>query len=96
MTVDASAVRIPGTDVLAVAAAGITLVLWSSAFVGIRAAGDDFSPGALALGRLTVAAIVLSLFAVVRREPLPTRDLPHQGLSRSSGQSLKGCTLGRL
>jgi drug/metabolite transporter (DMT)-like permease len=50
--------------------------------VGIRAAGDDFSPGALALGRLTVAAIVLGLIVVVRREPLPrARDLPLVALS---------------
>jgi drug/metabolite transporter (DMT)-like permease len=62
---------------LAVGAAAISLVLWSSAFVGIRAAGDDFSPGALALGRLTVAAIVLGAFVVARREALPRpNDVP--------------------
>jgi len=62
---------------LAVGAAAITLVLWSSAFVGIRAAGDDFSPAALTLGRLAVAAIVLGAVVVARREPLPhLRDLP--------------------
>jgi drug/metabolite transporter (DMT)-like permease len=62
--------------VLALGAAAISLVLWSSAFVGIRAAGDDFSPGALALGRLAVAAIVLGAFVVARREPFPrVRDL---------------------
>jgi drug/metabolite transporter (DMT)-like permease len=64
-------------DVLALGAAGISLVVWSSAFVGIRAAGDDFSPGALAFGRLAVAAIVLGSIVVARREPLPhLRDLP--------------------
>ncbi|HEY7604917.1 MAG TPA: DMT family transporter [Gaiellaceae bacterium] len=69
-------------EALAAAAAGVTVVLWASAFVGIRAAGDDFSPGALALGRLTVAAIVLGLIVVVRREPLPrARDLPLVALS---------------
>ena len=77
MSVHARALSSPRSDVLALGAAGVTLVLWSSAFVGIRAAGEDFSPGALALGRLTVAAVVLGLFAVARREPLPRpRDLP--------------------
>jgi drug/metabolite transporter (DMT)-like permease len=77
MGVHASAVSTPRPDVLPVGAAGITLVLWSSGFVGVRAAGDDFSPGALALGRLTVAAVVLGLIVVARREPLPLlRDLP--------------------
>jgi drug/metabolite transporter (DMT)-like permease len=77
MRVEAKAVPAPRVDVLAVGAAALTLVLWSSAFVAIRAAGDDFSPGALALGRLTVAAIVLGAIVVARREPLPRlRDLP--------------------
>jgi drug/metabolite transporter (DMT)-like permease len=77
MAVDASAVHAPRTNVIALGAAGISLVVWSSAFVGIRAAGDDFSPGALAFGRLAVAAIVLGAIVVTRREPLPhLRDLP--------------------
>src|ERR1700750_3498575 len=64
-------------DVLALAAAGVTVVLWSSAFVAIRDAGTEISPGALSLGRLVVAAAALGLFVAVRREPLPPRaDLP--------------------
>jgi drug/metabolite transporter (DMT)-like permease len=77
VSAEATAVPTPRTDVLALGAAGVTVLLWASAFVGIRAAGDDFSPGALALGRLTVAAVVLGLIVVARREPLPLlRDLP--------------------
>ena len=47
---------------LAVGAAGVTLTLWASAFVGIRAAGDDFSPGALALvgGAICVVGVAAS------------------------------------
>jgi drug/metabolite transporter (DMT)-like permease len=57
---------------LGVAAVVITVVLWASAFVGIRAIGPSFSPGPLTLGRLVVAAVVLGLFV------LPTlRRLPH-------------------
>ncbi|WP_211288036.1 DMT family transporter [Mumia flava] len=56
---------------LSFAALGVTVVLWASAFVGIRAVGDELSPGALSLGRLLVAALVLSVLALPRRQPLP-------------------------
>jgi drug/metabolite transporter (DMT)-like permease len=49
------------------------VTLWGSAFVGIRAAGETLSPGALALGRLAVSSAVLGGVALVRREPLPQR-----------------------
>ncbi|MBX9392006.1 EamA family transporter, partial [Streptomonospora halotolerans] len=38
-------------------AAGTTVLLWASAFVGIRSAGHDFSPGAMALGRMAAASL---------------------------------------
>ncbi|MBL0803964.1 EamA family transporter, partial [Streptomyces albidoflavus] len=38
------------------AAASVTVVLWASAFVSIRSAGEAYSPGALALGRLLAGA----------------------------------------
>ncbi len=44
-----------------------TLVLWASAFVGIRAVGDSFSPGPMALVRLAVGSVALTAFALVRR-----------------------------
>ncbi len=47
--------------------------LWASAFVAIRAAGRDFSPGAVALGRLLCGAAVLGLVCLVRREGWPPR-----------------------
>ncbi len=59
---------------LPLAAALVTVVLWASAFVGIRSAGDDFSPGALALGRLFVGSLVLGVFSVARRERRPARS----------------------
>ncbi len=62
---------------LALGAALLTVVLWASAFVGIRSAGRDLSPGALALGRLLVASVALGAIALARREGLPSRrDLP--------------------
>ena len=58
-------------------AAGITVVLWASAFVGIRAAGRALEPGPLALARLVVGSLVLGAFVVHRREAFPARrDLP--------------------
>jgi drug/metabolite transporter (DMT)-like permease len=58
-------------------AALVTVVLWASAFVGIRAAGEDLSPVALSLARLAVGSVALGSFVVIRRERLPARrDLP--------------------
>jgi drug/metabolite transporter (DMT)-like permease len=58
-------------------AAGITVVLWASAFVGIRAAGEDLSAGPLTLGRVLVGAVVLGLLVAHRRDALPPRrDVP--------------------
>ena len=54
------------TSWLPVAAVATTLVLWASAFVAIRHLGGDFSPGALALGRNTVGAVVLLALAARR------------------------------
>ena len=62
---------------LPVLAALVTVTLWASAFVGIRSAGEDLSAGALSLGRLLVATVVLAAIMHLRREPLPRRaDLP--------------------
>jgi drug/metabolite transporter (DMT)-like permease len=62
---------------LALAAALVTVLLWASAFVAIRDAGDEISAGPLSLGRLVVASVALGLLVVVRREALPPRaDVP--------------------
>ena len=58
---------------LALVAALTTVVLWASAFVGIRSAGRSLSPESLALGRLLAASGVLGVLALVRREPFPAR-----------------------
>ena len=52
----------PRTDnTKAAAAALVTMVLWSSAFVGIRAIGGVLSPAPLALLRLAVASVTLTV-----------------------------------
>src|SRR4030095_1691093 len=61
-------------DVVALLAALITVVLWASAFVGIRAAGDDLSPGALTLGRLAIGSVVLGAFVLTRSGRFPGRS----------------------
>jgi drug/metabolite transporter (DMT)-like permease len=58
---------------LPLAAALLTVALWASAFVGIRAAGRDLSAGPLTLGRLLVGAAALGLLVVARRSALPPR-----------------------
>jgi drug/metabolite transporter (DMT)-like permease len=59
--------------VLIVGAVGVTVALWASAFVAIRYADRQLSPGALALGRLLVGSVALGVLVLVRREPLPGR-----------------------
>jgi drug/metabolite transporter (DMT)-like permease len=62
---------------VALLAALVTVVLWASAFVGIRAAGEDLSPGALSLARISLGSAILGGFVLARRERLPRRtDLP--------------------
>jgi drug/metabolite transporter (DMT)-like permease len=60
-------------DRLAVAAALVTVTLWASAFVGIRAVVDDFAPGSLAVGRLAVGAIALGVLVAMRGFQRPSR-----------------------
>ncbi|GAA0971448.1 DMT family transporter [Acrocarpospora macrocephala] len=60
-------------DRRALAAAGVTLVLWASAFVSIRSAVASYSPGALALGRLLAGSLTLVVILLLRGERLPPR-----------------------
>lgn len=65
--------RLRRETTLALAAALVTVLLWASAFVGIRSAGKSLSPGALTLGRLLVAAAALLVIAALRKELTPRR-----------------------
>lgn len=68
----------PRTTALPLAAISTTLVLWASAFVGIRHLGGTVQPGALSLGRLAIMALALGLLLVRRGSvQLPTgREWP--------------------
>ncbi len=61
------------SDRRAMAAASVTVVLWASAFVGIRGAAGHYGPGALALGRLLAGSLTLAVICLVRRSGLPPR-----------------------
>jgi drug/metabolite transporter (DMT)-like permease len=57
----------PPRPFLPLAAAATTVVLWASAFVGIRTVGHELSPGALALGRMLVGSLTLTALVLVVR-----------------------------
>lgn len=55
----------------------IALLLWASAFAGIRAGLRDYGPGQVALLRFGTASLALFLYASVTRMRMPDRrDLP--------------------
>ena len=56
---------------LAVVAAIVTVLLWSSSFVVIRFVGETLSPGAMAFTRLAAGAVVLVVIALRYRRPVP-------------------------
>ncbi|MBN1881008.1 MAG: DMT family transporter [Deltaproteobacteria bacterium] len=67
----------------------ITVTLWASAFVGIKAALVDYSPVHLAVFRYLVASIVLVPVAVFRKIRIPTlSELPRFLLIGVSGISI--------
>lgn len=58
---------------LPLAAVATTLVLWASAFVGIRHLGESVPPGSLSLARLLVMVLALLVLMKGRLPRLPTR-----------------------
>ncbi len=64
------------------AAITLTLVLWASAFAGIKAGLVAYGPGELALLRFGTASLVLGIYAVAVRMRLPARrDMPRLALA---------------
>lgn len=64
----------PTPDWRSAAAALVAVLLWASAFVAIRDAGRALSPAPMALMRLVVAAVVLTVVALAR--PGALRRIP--------------------
>ena len=55
----------------------VTLLLWASAFAGIRAGLQGYTPGALVLLRFLIASGALIVYALITRMRLPEkRDIP--------------------
>jgi len=64
-------------DALTLAALGVTVFFWASAFAGIRAGLAAYTPGHLALFRFLIASAVLAGYAALTRMRLPAKqDLP--------------------
>jgi drug/metabolite transporter (DMT)-like permease len=63
----------PETETTAVLAIAVTMLLWASAFVAIRYAGQGFSPGSMALGRLLIGTLALGAVLALRRERFAPR-----------------------
>lgn len=76
-------------DPLSLGAIGVTILFWASAFAGIRAGLEAFSPGHLTLYRFLVASVALGVYALVARIPVPSLpDLGRIGLLSFSGITL--------
>ncbi|HYX70025.1 MAG TPA: EamA family transporter [Terriglobales bacterium] len=76
-------VAIPkGPTPRALLALAISLVLWASAYAGIRAGLRGYSPAEVALLRYATASLVLAVYSAVTRMRLPQRrDLPGLALT---------------
>jgi drug/metabolite transporter (DMT)-like permease len=60
-----------------IGAFGLSLFLWASAFVGIKAGLKSYSPESIALLRFLVASTILIIYAVFSRMRLPhVSDFP--------------------
>lgn len=80
--------RIGRLDMLSLGAILVTIVFWASAFAGIRAGLNAFTPGHLTLYRFLVASLALGVYAVAQI-PLP----PLADLGRIALLSFFGITL---
>ncbi len=77
-----------------VLAVACTIVLWASAFAGIRAGLRSYTPQGVALLRYLTASVVLLIYAVITKMPLPRRrDLPGLALAGFLGFSLYNVAL---
>ena len=63
-----------GFDLRVTAALAVTVIVWASAFAGIRAGLEAYGPGQVALIRFLVASAVLAAYAAITRMRLPERQ----------------------
>ncbi|HWG86021.1 MAG TPA: DMT family transporter, partial [Deinococcales bacterium] len=79
-------------DALSLSAIILTIVFWASAFAGIRAGLEHFSPAHLTLYRFLVASSALGAYALIAGVKPPAREV----LPRVAGLSLLGITVYHL
>jgi len=73
-------------DARTLVAVSITLILWASAFAGIKEGLTGYGPGELALLRFGTASIVLAVYAFYKRMRMPRlADIPHLALAGALG-----------
>jgi len=78
------------------AALTAVLLLWPSAFVGIRASLQFYSAGEVALLRYLVASLVLIVYCIAKKVPLiPLRDWPLTAVAGFMGFSLYSVAVNR-
>lgn len=78
--------RLDGGTLLAI---GIALLTWSSAYAAIAYALPSFSPGEVALARLSIGSVCFGLLLLVKRVALPARrDWPQLALLGVVGLSV--------
>lgn len=76
-------------DARALVYVGIALLTWSSAYASIAYALSAFTPGEVALARLSVASLCFALLLAIKRVPLPPRrDWPQLALLGVIGLSV--------
>ncbi|KMY31938.1 membrane protein [Lysinibacillus xylanilyticus] len=64
-------------DIKIISAHFITIILWASAFPGIRVALTAYSPEHISLLRLLIGSFVLIIVAIIKKTPLPAlKDIP--------------------
>ncbi|QPQ30595.1 DMT family transporter [Lysinibacillus sp. JNUCC 51] len=64
-------------DIKIISAHFITIILWATAFPGIRVALTAYSPEHISLLRLLVGSFVLIIIAIITKTPLPAlKDIP--------------------
>lgn len=64
-------------DIKIISAHFITIILWATAFPGIRMALTAYSPEHISLLRLLVGSFVLIIIAIITKTPLPAlKDIP--------------------
>lgn len=87
--------RAASLDLRALAAVAVTLITWASAFAGIRVGVRAYAPAHMALLRFGIASLVLVVYAVLARMPLPRRrDLPGMALAGVLGIAYYNIALG--